>query len=414
MILIKKSNLYALFIVIVLSTEFYQIEVFGGYLRAYQVLSPLVIITLLGQAPLLAKAGVFWAISSFLLCNFIFSFFSSNPTSSLTSLGLLLANASLSFSVALIIVSNKVSLESIINITLKGAIVGVTLGVIQVAFYKLAGLNLGFSEAQEGQIATGCSPGLKTEANTFAKYLNVVFLLSLPRILSINNNQSPTFTLVFISIGLLTSLTRSVIYSLFVCLVIVYFWYQVSGRGKLFSLLPLKIIGVGGVGLTIFSIIVVNFNEYAAHKLKYFFDTQEILHGGAAGYRLMSQGILWDSFIKNENTLLTGKGWGQVGFSYGENELQAGGSELITALAYGGIIAGALYILYFTTAIFGVLKTIKHKSDSEYFQTREGVMFAVTGLFVTGQLNGSMNAPEYWLVFGMAIAICTNYNVKSG
>jgi hypothetical protein len=33
----------------------------------------------------------------------------------------------------------------------------------------------------------------------------------------------------------------------------------------------------------------------------------------------------------------------------------------------------------------------------------EGFMFAVLGLLVTGQINGSQIAPEYWLVFGVAI-----------
>lgn len=397
--------MYLLFIILCLSIEFYYIEFMGGALRGYHFLAPFYLAALANHIPKLFNSALFWVLSGFILVNALTSFASANNDDSLRSFGLLVANASIAYIVSLIILSGRVSLKSIVDTILLVAIVGITVGVLQLILFTVTGINTGLSDSQRIQVAAGFSSGLKSEANTFAKFLNVAFLLTLPRLLAEGNNTKSLIILAFFTLGMLTSLTRSAIYGLIVTLVFIYLWYLFTGRGRLVSARVIKIFGVFAVGLVIYSTYVIGFNEYAAYKLTYFFDTEEIFYGGSSGLRLMSQSYLWEAFMTNETTFWIGNGWGQVLFDLNGNDMQAGGAEIALALAYGGVISAIFYLMYMVTAMTGVNKTINSAANNRYYEVREGVLFALLGLFITGQVNGAIIAPEYWLVFGMAMAI---------
>ncbi|KJS28789.1 MAG: hypothetical protein VR64_22880 [Desulfatitalea sp. BRH_c12] len=402
---IRKRSLYALFVVILLSTEFLHIEFFGGFLRPYHFLVPLVIFSLLRFLKQIARSGLFWALIGFLSVNLLAAELAHNQSEAYRSLALLALNMSTSLAVALILVSGSLSPDRLIKISLQVAIVGVAIGVAQLVMYYLLGIDLTFTEGQASQLSAGFATGLRTEANTFAKYLNTVFLLTLPVMLADKNYRRALLIFIIIVIGMLTSLTRSALYGLFVTLIIAYIWYLWSGRGRLISGRTLLIAAIAAFALFIFSSLVIYFNPYAAHKLALFFNSEEILEGGSSGFRLMSQSVLWDAFLENTKTLLIGNGWGQVTFPYADKVYQAGGAEIVVALGYGGIVGGFFYCLYQLTAIITVARTITNKRVAPHSRAREGVLFALIGMLITGQINGAMIAPEYWMVLGMAIAI---------
>ena len=157
------------------------------------------------------------------------------------------------------------------------------------------------------------------------------------------------------------------------------------------------------IGFSIFVVYVSNFNAYTLHKIQYFLDTNEILEGSSSKFRLNSQEILIDAFLSNSDTVLFGNGWGQVTYYYGGKLWQAGGGELITTLAYGGFLSGITYIIYIFNSFTAAKKMeLLYKGQKESV-TYEGIMFAIVGSFITGQINGSLNAPEYWLLIGIAI-----------
>jgi ABC-type glucose/galactose transport system permease subunit len=162
--------------------------------------------------------------------------------------------------------------------------------------------------------------------------------------------------------------------------------------------------------LLIFSALAGDFNEYAVHKITTFFDKEEILEGGSSGFRLMSQGHLFDAFIATDKSMFIGNGWGQVYFDYAGEQLQAGGAEFLTALAYGGILSGIFYLIYSFVAINVSRKLLKvYPKDSANY---EGMMFAVVGSMITGQINGAMIAPEYWMMYGIAIYFGYKFKTK--
>ncbi len=403
---IRKQFIYTTFIVVLLSTEFYHINFLSGALRPYHFLTPLVILFLFSYIKQVVRTGIFLALAAFFSWNILAAALADSPLEAFKSFGLLAANMSITIAVAVVLVSGNLDLNRLIKIALAVTIFGVIVGVSQLILYYAAGVDLSFSSSHERQIAMGFSSGLRTEANTFAKNLNTVFLLILPHLLSEKNWRRSLLIFAIIVLGMLTSLTRSALYGLAVTLVITYLWYLSRSRGLLIKKRPLIAAVLLTLALSIFASVVIYFNPYAAYKLAVFFDSKEIVEGtGSAGLRLMSQGVLWDAFLATDKTFFFGNGWGQVSFTYGDWEMQAGGAELVTALGYGGIFGGLLYLLYQLTAINSVRRCIMANPNSAFLWSSQGVMLALIGLLVTGQINGALIAPEYWMVFGMAIAV---------
>jgi hypothetical protein len=203
---------------------------------------------------------------------------------------------------------------------------------------------------------------------------------------------------------MLLSLTRAALYGLSITIVSAYLWYLINQRGRLFSFRPVLAVFLIISCVIVFGLYVGSYNEYAQHKLTTFFDTEEILYGQSSGFRLMSQSILLDAFLATDRTALIGNGWGQVRFAYGDLEFQAGGADILVVLAYGGLLAGILYALFFVAAGASMMRMSNEPADQDT-QFYRGVMFALMGLFITGQISGSLNAPEYWLVVGLAIYV---------
>ena len=403
---LNRSTVYLLFFVILLSTEFYYINMLGGSLRIYHLFTPVVILSHYRFIPLMAKTKVFWALIGFLLVNALAAEFSEIPSEAYLSLGLLATNMSIAFAVALILISGHLNLEQVIRIALFVAIVGIMIGIVQLAVFKLDGLNWGLSESQQIQVIMGFSSGFRTEANAFAKNLNVVFLLMLPTLLENSNRRRSLLIACVLLLGMLTSLTRSALYGLSITLVITYLWYQLSSRrGRLIAPRTLAILAIGGVMLFSFTAIVDHFNTYSAYKFSSFFSPEEILHGSSSSFRLKSQKYLWDAFLTSDKTFWLGNGWGQVRFFAFGREFQAGGAETLVALGYGGVLGGLFYFLYQFAAIINVRRTIGTEKNSDKTRFLEGVLMALIGVLVTGQINGSLIAPEYWMLFGMAMAV---------
>jgi hypothetical protein len=400
---IGRSHIYKFYIVTLLTTEFYLVEFFGGSLRIAHFLAPVIALLLFRDIPKLVKSPVFWTLLGFLGANLLASALSPNPRDALFSLGLLAANALITISVALILISGRVKPEELIRLLLYTAIAGIALGIMQVALYKYGGINLALSESQEQQLVGGFASGFRYEANAFAKSLNTVILICIPMMLSRGKGLRRTALGLVLIIGMLISLTRSAIFGLAITLMIAYCWYLFAGRGKLLSLRLVVLFGLGLVAVLGFSSIVGDFNAYAFHKLQLFFDSDELLRGDSSSYRFMGQAMLWDAFTADQRSLLVGNGWGQVKFFAFDRLNQAGGAEIIVALGYGGLLGGLSYLLLHYSAIRSDHFAIrKYPGD---VRIPQGVFFAQLGLLVTGQINGSLIAPEYWLLFGASMAL---------
>lgn len=399
----KKRSLYGIFFVILLVTEFYYIEIGGGVARIYHFLAPLVVLSLTGYIPHLFRSSVFLAVAAFLGVNLLAAVLSDAPEAAFTSLLLLGANITIAIATALILISGKMDIDYLKNLILSITIISVLWGLVQAIGFNVSGMVLGLSDSQDIQISAGYGPGFRTEANTFAKYLSFAFLIMLPGIIREKFGNKSLFIIAIFIAGMFLNFTRSSIYGLLVTLLFVFFWYVMRGRGELMTRKFIVLSSLTAISLFVFVGFAGSFNEYTLHKLQYFFDKGEILEGGSSGFRLMSQDVMIDAFLSSDKSILIGNGWGQVRYYYGDELWQAGGGELITALAYGGLFAAGAYIFYLISSFRAAMNMARLSHTHKEKCIFEGVMFVIVYFFVTGQINGSLNAPEYWLLIGISI-----------
>ncbi len=397
----RRSSLHTAFLVVLLCTEMFHVQAFGGLLRPYHFLLPWVILTQFRWLPRVTGTWVFRMLAAFLLANLFAALAASEPQEALRSLGLLVANMSIALAVALMLTSGKLTALRLVRVTLMVALVGSLVGIAQMLLWRFAGVDLTLGPTQAGQLQAGFASGFRTEANAFAKYLNTAFLLVLPFLLRDRRAGRARLIFAVLVAGMLASLTRSALYGLAVTLGFAWFWYRYRGRGSIVAWRPAALAALAALAVALVFPFAAEINPYAFHKLTTFFDLREIIEGDSGGFRLMSQGLLWDAFLQSDKTVAIGNGWGQVRFSFTDRQMQAGGAELVMALGYGGLVAGAFYAAWQVAALRAANRLARSARDDEALLW-EGVLFALAGLAVTGQINGAMIAPEYWMMYGLA------------
>jgi hypothetical protein len=379
---IKKATLVGILIPIALLSEFFYIPVFGGALRPAHLLAPVLILIFFPYLSRLFSAPLFWVLLGLLFVNLVSSLASSTPGAAFTSLLLLFANASIGIATAVLLASGRIDIPKVHALVLFSIYSSVIWSIVQVMSFSLGGLNLGLSEPQIGQISAGFAPAFRTEANAFSKFLNTAFLLTFPAVFRLKSTQAFSVFAVFVGIGFMLSFTRSVLYTLPITLLLIFIWYQFSGRGRTVARRPVTIGAIFALAVFIFVAQAQTFNEYAAHKINTFFNFQEILTGASSGLRLDWQQTLINAFTSSNNNFLLGTGWGQVYYHYNNVTMQAGGADIIVFAAYGGIFSAIGYFLFIALALFyaaRMSKRTKGTRESYYYQ---GILFAVLGITV--------------------------------
>lgn len=402
---LRKSTLCSVYIVLLLTTEFWHISVGGGSLRIYSFITPLVILVLLRHLPLIAQTGMFWALLLFLAGNVLSAAFAASPLYAFFSIGLLTANISIAFAVGLMVAGGHISPGVIVRITLGVTVASVIFGLLQVAAIHLGGVSLALSDSQTEQLQGGFASGFKTEANTFAKFLNVAFLLGLPIFLQRGKYKYKTLLVGVIAIGMLIALTRSALYGLALTLILIYLVQIFAARSRVISPRALGWLVLSVVMVTVFVSIVGSFNAYAAEKIRVFFNLQALLDGGSAATRIAAQGAVWDAFTESGKSLLLGAGWGQVHVIQAGILVHAGGGDFVNALGFGGMLGGVLYVLFQLVALASARRVVLGTDNDGLRLVARGVLYALLGLLITGQINGALIAPEYWMVFGLAMGL---------
>jgi hypothetical protein len=402
---LKKGHPFSLFIIIALLTEFYYIQVLGGALRPYHIIAPFAVLVGSVRLPKLFAAPLFHILIGLVIVNVVSATLANDPTKALLSLGLLVANVTLAVAVAILLISRKISERQAIMAFVFVACLSVVWTIVQIIAFRLTEINLGLSEAQQMQIAAGFGPGFRTEANTFAKFLNVAFLLTLPWLIRKFRGIKLVSVMSLISIGLLLAFTRSVFYTLPITLVLIYLWYNKTGNGRPLNKRSFVLAGVFLAVVVIYTVLSDHFNPYATYKIANFFNPDEITSGNSSGFRLMLQAVMIDSIFESPKNFFLGTGWGQIYYylDYADREMQAGGADVIVFMAYGGLFSALLWAAAVITAIRSAARMASAAPTSDERLFFQGVMFATLGLLITGMVSGSIVAPEYWIVFGLGI-----------
>lgn len=400
---IKSGYVVGAFIPIALLTEFFWIPVAGGYLRLIHLIAPIIILSFLQYFKIICLSPVFLFLVGLLCWNLLSSLMSDAPSAALISYLLLLANSLVAIATALVLASGRVSMENVVSLFIFCLITSSIWGFIQVISFSLAGASLALSELQARQITAGFAPAFRTEANTLAKFFSTAFLLTFPAVFRLKKASTFNIYAILFAAGMMMSFTRTVLYTLPIILLLVYFWTQITGAGRFLNLRSLNLaVALFGIILT-YAMYSGSFNEYSTHKIANFFNIEEILNGNSSSLRILWTLALVDSLLGSMQGFLLGSGWGQIYFQFRDIEMQPGGADILVFSAYGGIISGILFFLLLATSLYTTAKMIRREKGNRETLYYQGTLFALIGLIVTGVLNSSMNSPEYWIVIGMAV-----------
>lgn len=402
MLKIQRSWFYVLFVVVLLTTEFFYIEVGGGVARVYHFWAAILALLLAGSFPRLLRSGVFVALMLFAGINLLAALLSDAPSAALASLMSNYANLLIVFVVASALLRGRLSMEQLARIILVVTIVSVTWGAIQIAASK-AGLLLALSPEQEGQIQVGFGPGFRTEANTFGKYMVLPFLLFLPALLNNRRNRLLWLAYAVMVVGILMNFTRTSLYGITAAIVFAFVWYLTKGQLNKVTMRFFAMASIVFLGISLIASGTIPLSDYARHKLENFFNEEEVLEGGSSAYRLEAMQAVLDNTLGDDKRMVIGNGWGQTYYQVRGGEVQAGGGDTINILGFSGFLGNAAYLLYTALAFLAAARLARRRDRSTQTLVAEGVVFAIVGMFVTGQMSGYLIAPEYYLLLGICV-----------
>jgi hypothetical protein len=395
---------FSLFCVSLLTTEFFFIDIAGGVAHIYQFYAVGVVLLLATSVLSLFRSKVFLALLLFAMVNGVAAMLSDTPSAAFASLMANYANLAIVIAVAVMLRSGRMTIKQMYKMILVLTVINVVWGIIQVVAHKF-GILLALTDAQASQISLGLGPGFRSEADTLCKYLVLPFLLFLPNFLHDRRRWQLRVAYGIMAIGLLMDFTRTAVYGLAAALVFGYLWYIFKGQSSRVTTRFLAISAAALLGLTLILNDSIPISEYVRFKVQNLFNQQEIVSGGSSHYRLDSMNAVLESTLESGKRELIGNGWGQIHvYLQGEGRLtQVGGGDGIVVFGYSGLIGVAVYLLY-TVLAFGAAARLAWRRDYTYHTLfSEGVMFALFGMFVTGQMAGYLIAPEYHMLLGICV-----------
>jgi hypothetical protein len=334
------------------------------------------------------------------LCSIVLS---ETPSSALSSFSSFCANILVAMATALILLKGKVELASLKKIILVVTLVSVLWGILQIIAYRFTGIVLALSPEQIAQIEIGFGPAFRTEANTFGKYMVFPFLLFLPDFIEHRTKKYIALIFIIFVLGILMNFTRSAIYGMLFVLPFIFLWYARSGKLSLLTQKSIKLTAAIALLLALMLGGFLNLSEYGLYKIENFFNQEEVLEGGSSGFRLQMMKLVVDDALRNTSKMIIGNGWGQTHYYYNDNDIQAGGGDIINVLGFSGLFGVFSYLFYMLITFIFVRKSALTSFDDEKRKFAEGLMFALVGVFFTSQFSGYLISPEYWLIIGLGI-----------
>ncbi len=166
----------------------------------------------------------------------------------------------------------------------------------------------------------------------------------------------------------------------------------------------MKIASAIAIGIVLMVGSTLNIGEYSLHKIDNLFNEAKILEGYSSAYRLESMQLVIDDALSSTKKRIIGNGWGQTRTYLRGVEVQAGRADIVNIRGIPvswGLSRSLTYTLLF---LMPARKNAPIQySDNNKARFAAGVMFAIVGVFCTGQMAGYIITPEYWILIGLSI-----------
>lgn len=398
--------------------EFFHISILNGYIRIYHLISIFLILINLRQALQILNSEPGRRLSIVILISIFSSII--NGVEAFKSMLLLLLNFSITISVFILLLTNKITISKLIKFYISATFIIVSFQIIQFIFF-INGMNIGFSINQISQINSGFAPGFRTEANTQAKFLFFIFFIS---ILSLKYFTSKLFGILFyilIVIGFILSLTRTIIYIIPFTLIIFYLINLIRNNELAIKVDKRLLYSILFLFIPFFFIEFINiYNDYASYKITNFFNPSYLYNNDNSFLlRFLGYKKVFFSIFESIKSFFIGVGWGQIYILEDVFfEFQAGSADVFTITAYSGVFA-LIFYLSFLINVWRSLRRISNKTNTIYAkEIISSFNFVSVAFFILSFFNGLLITPELWIIYGCVIFIIhkfkhTNQNIES-
>lgn len=406
----RNSFLSVLFLISILTTGFYLIEVGGGYARFYHFLAVIIIASNIVNIYRLLSSKVFIYLMLFFIVNFIAVIFSNTPLNAMASFTSFMGNIAVAMAVTLILIRGKITDVYFVKILIWVAVISTFFGLLQIIASKF-GIILALSEAQESQILIGFGPGFSYEANTFAKFIMIPFFIHLSFIINkVKNTRFSGLVLIIIFSGFIMNFTRTAVFGFAIALMLMFFWYALRGRTLILikKTSPFLVISILSFGLIMSGAVSVS--DYAKYKIESIFNESNLSEDESAIYRMASMQLVVNEALNSQKKLYIGNGWGQSKVIVDGEEVQVGGGDVINIFGFSGVTGVVFYLLFYFSLINGSRKSIYLSNDGYKAALSEGVLFAWVAIFFTTLLSGMLITGEFWMLVGLTWYISLKSN----
>jgi hypothetical protein len=407
----RNSFLSVLFLISILATGFYLVEIGSGYARIYHFVAVMIVAINFSNINRLLSSKVFIYLMLFVIVNFIAVIFSDTPLNALASFTSFMGNIVVAMAVTLILIRGKVTEVYFVKILIWVTVISTLFGLIQIIASKF-GIILALSEAQESQILIGFGPGFSYEANTFAKFIMIPFFIHLSFLINkVKNTRFSGLVLFIIFSGFIMNFTRTAIFGFAIALMLMFFWYALRGRRTLIfikKMSSLLVISIFSFGLIMSGAVSVS--DYAKYKIESIFNESNLSEDKSAIYRMTSMQLVVNEALNSQKKLYIGNGWGQSKVIVDGEEVQVGGGDVVNILGFSGVIGVVFYLLFYFSLINGSRKSIYLSNDGYKAALSEGVLFAWVAIFFTTLLSGMLITGEFWMLVGLTWYISLKSN----
>lgn len=396
---IRTNIISVLFLISLMTTNFFSIEIFEGHLRIPFILNLFVLFSVgLKNIMRVFKSKIFYLILAYIIWTLLVTLYTTHDL--LDSLRIAVLPISLlliSANVAAILLSEKVKLQDAIKITLFVLIFNMILGMLQYIGYFAFGINLlNLNEIQWEQISMHHRmTATFWEGDTLGKYLMAIILLFIPLSLDFlkKHIRNYLYIILFANLMLLLNKTRSAWVGLLsgISLFIISITkISLIKKGVLLSLLII---------IAITSIYIVDYFEEEGilrQRFKSILTFESIREDPSASYRIETVEDTWRKINSTLNTLLFGYGYIEMGESW------RGVSNIFLHVGLtSGLIGLLFFVLSLSLFMYNILKYRPPLLEDKLIA--QGALLSMFGMIIASLLAPMLIDPIFWMIIGFGI-----------
>jgi len=395
---IRTNIIPVMFLVSLMTTSFFSIEIFESHLRVPFILNLFVLFSVgLKNIIKVFKSKILFLIITYIIWTLFVTSYTTHDL--LDSLRIAILPTSLlliSVNVAAIILSGKLKLYSATKIILYILIFNVMLGAMQYFGYFVFKINLlNLNEIQWEQISIHHRmTATFWEGDTFGKYLMAIILLFIPLSLNFLKNHIKTYLYVvlFANVILLLNKTRSAWIGLLSGISLFIIGMTKISFIKKGLLLTLLII----IAITTFYIVRYFEEESLTQRIRSFISFERIREDPSASFRIETVEDTWEMIKDDINTLIFGHGYIAMGESW-----KGVSNIFLHVWLTSGLIGLVFFILSIALFTYNCLKYKPLHLENKL--VAQGALLSMSGMITASLLAPMFIDPIFWMIIGFGV-----------